>query len=262
MVGYLRRKAGGLLFYGAVVASCIFLPGAPCVGEGAGKGTHRPQAAHQVYSDEEIARFVEHDLSGSNLRKLEVRVVSGLVTLRGEALSLGARREAVERARRTHDVREVSDELMVAPLVEDPDLTKAISEKLERYVHYTIYDDVQVAVHNGQVTLTGRVTGSHKVTEIENVLANVDGVREMDNRLKVLPSSSSDEHLRVAVAVSLYRLFPEYATRPAPRIHVVVENGHVTLIGRVRDLTEKLNAETEAREIPGVLSVENRLTTE
>lgn len=256
MIGRFVRRMG-----------CLWICGAAVVLPGASEGSQAvvrqdDEAVHQVYSDDDVAGFVDHVLRGLGLRGLEVRVVSGIVTLRGAAPSLGTKREAVKRARRAHDVREVVDEMTVYISTPDAELARAISEKLERFVHYTIYDDVEALVRNGHVTLTGVVTGSYQVTEIESTVASIDGVHEIDNQLRVLPDSATDEQMRIAIAVSLYRLFPDYATDPGRRIHVIVETGHVTLIGTVHDRVEKHMAETEAREVAGVISVENRLATE
>ena len=53
-------------------------------------------------------------------------------------------------------------------------------------------------------------------------------------------------------------MFSNYAIQVNPPIHVVVENGHVTLTG-VNSEVERRQAETVARTTFGVFSVENQL---
>lgn len=215
-------------------------------------------ADHEIYSDEEIARMVQHDLEGLDLRDLSVDVVAGEVTLRGEAPSLGAAQKAVERASKIYDVQSVDDEITILP-TSDAEIRAGLDDKLNRYVHYTIYDHVVTSVHDGSVELSGEVTMPYKVKEIESTLADVAGVRKIDNHIRVLTDSGADESLRIAVAVGIYRLLPQYAIRPAPPIHVVVENGRITLFGTVASKAEDRMVELQARQTPGALSVEDRL---
>ncbi|HEX7484654.1 MAG TPA: BON domain-containing protein [Vicinamibacterales bacterium] len=145
--------------------------------------------------------------------------------------------------------------------VDDQMIANEVSRRVRQYVFYTIYDDVQGSVHDGVVTLTGKVTMPHKASDIGDLVARVPGVREVDNKISTLPVSTFDDELRVAIASQIYRdpLFWNYAIQVNPPIHVVVENGHVTLTGVVNSEVERRKAETVARTTFGVFSVDNRL---
>jgi osmotically-inducible protein OsmY len=209
-------------------------------------------------TDNAIARRVQHDLEGLGLGEVHVEVIAGEVTLRGMAPSLGAKRRSVERVYKVPDVQVVDDEMTVDS-TSDAAIRADLENKLGRYVHYTIYDHVTSSVHHGRVELQGEVTMPYKVNEIESTLADVTGVQSIDNHIRVLPESSSDETLRIAVAVAVYRDLPEYAMRPVPPIHVVVENGRVTLYGTVADEAEERIVARQARETPGARGVELEL---
>lgn len=146
----------------------------------------------------------------------------------------------------------------------DRALAEQIAKNVRRYVFYTIYDDVDIAVKNGVVTLTGRVTMPYKAEEIENLAARVDGVRSVNNQVLTLPVGSFDDQLRASIASRIYRdpLFWNYAIQVHPPIHIIVEHGRVTLTGVVSSVVEKMKAETIARGTFGVLGVENRLRIE
>ena len=145
--------------------------------------------------------------------------------------------------------------------VDDHMIASEVSRRVRQYVFYTIYDDVEGSVHDGVVTLTGKVTMPHKASDIGDLVARVPGVREVDNKISTLPVSTFDDELRVAIASQIYRdpLFWNYAIQVNPPIHVVVENGHVTLTGVVNSEVERRKAETVARTTFGVFSVDNRL---
>lgn len=88
----------------------------------------------------------------------------------------------------------------------------------------------------------------HKALDIGDLVARVPGVRAVDNKISTLPVSRFDDELRVAIASRIYRdpLFWVYAIHVNPPIHVVVENGHVTLTG-VFSVDNRLRLDSEMR---------------
>ncbi|MBI2835346.1 MAG: BON domain-containing protein [Acidobacteria bacterium] len=138
-----------------------------------------------------------------------------------------------------------------------------IADQVNRYVHFTIFDDVSASVEDGIVTLTGKVTMPYKKTEIEKRVAKVDGVREVHNRIEVLPVSSFDDELRLRIARNIYNnpSFWQYAAMANPPIHIIVERGRVTLTGVVNSDVEKMMARSLAGTF-GAFSVKNELRTE
>jgi hyperosmotically inducible protein len=145
--------------------------------------------------------------------------------------------------------------------VDDEMIANEVAKQVQQYVFYTVYDDVEGSVHDGVVTLTGKVTMPYKASDIGDLVARVPGVREVDNRIETLPVSTFDDQLRLAVAGQIYRdpMFWNYAIQANPPVHVVVENGHVTLTGVVNSEVERRKAETIARTTFGAFSVDNRL---
>src|SRR5262249_12743555 len=151
----------------------------------------------------------------------------------------------IEHARKTSDVRSVISELSVMKAENDEALAKQVANALRRYVFYTVYDDVNGRVRDGVVTLTGEVTAPYKASDLADLVAKVHGVREIENEIKTLPVSISDDQLRVRIARAIYRdsLFWNYAIQVNPPIHVVVEHGHVKLTGVVNSEVERRKAE-------------------
>jgi osmotically-inducible protein OsmY len=143
----------------------------------------------------------------------------------------------------------------------DRSLASAISDQVRNYVYYTIFDDVQGTVRDGVVTLTGKVTDPYKATQIANRVKRVDGVREVDNKIQSLPVSIFDDELRAEISARIYRdpMFWNYAIQVNPPIHIIVENGHVTLTGVVNSEVERRVAEVSARGAGYAFSVKNSL---
>ena len=109
------------------------------------------------------------------------------------------------------------------------------------YPRYTIWDDVSFRVTAGQVELIGAVSQPYKKNDIEHLVRKVPGVTSVSDEIKVLPLSDQDDRLRQQVARAIYRdpVFTRYAIEPHPPIHIIVDNGHVTLTGLVSTETEK-----------------------
>jgi len=162
------------------------------------------------------------------------------------------------------EVKSVVPDRAVMRSESDEMLANEIAKRVRQYVFYTIYDDIEASVHDGVVTLTGKVTMPYKASEIGDLVSRVPGVREVDNRISTLPVSTFDDQLRATIASQIYRdpLFWNYAIQVNPPIHIVVENGHVTLTGVVNSEVERRKAEMVARTTFGVFSVDNQLRLE
>jgi osmotically-inducible protein OsmY len=118
-------------------------------------------------------------------------------------------------------------------------------------------------VKDGVVTLTGKVTMPYKRDEIEKRVVKIDGVREVRDRIDVLPVSRFDDALRYRIARSIYGNpnFWNYAIMANPPIHIVVEHGRVTLTGVVMNDMERTIARSLVDQF-GVMSVSNQLKTD
>jgi hyperosmotically inducible protein len=145
----------------------------------------------------------------------------------------------------------------------DFQVAKDIAKTVQRYSHFTIFDDVSANVKDGLVTLTGKVTMPYKRDDIEKRIAKVDGVRSVSDQIDVLPVSQFDDELRYRIARSIYNNsnFWNYAIMPNPPIHIVVEHGRVTLTGVVQSEVDRALARSLATQF-GALSVTNSLKTD
>ncbi len=138
-----------------------------------------------------------------------------------------------------------------------------VYKQVQRYVYFTIFDDVSASIDHGIVTLSGRVTMPFKKDEIEKRVARVNGVTRIVNEIDVLPVSLFDEGLRYGIARAIYGnpSFWHYAAMPNPPIHIIVEHGRVTLTGVVQDNVERMLARSIATGF-NAFSVANELRTE
>lgn len=139
-----------------------------------------------------------------------------------------------------------------------------ISKTVTQYAHFTVFDNVDINVKNGAVTLTGQVTMPFKRDDIEKRVSRIDGVKHVDDKITVLPVSQFDDQLRYRIARAIYSNpnFWNYAIGPNPPIHIVVDHSHVTLEGVVMNDMDRIIARTIASNQFGVMSVKNNLKTD
>ena len=147
-----------------------------------------------------------------------------------------------------------------SPQAGDDAIATAVAASIRGYVHFSIFDDVNIAVNGRAVTLTGRVTMPFKRDDIGARVSKIDGVHSVVNEIGVLPVSPIDQNLRVKIARAIYShpSFWQYASMANPPIHIVVERGRVTLTGRVNSDVERMLAYSLAQ-VDGTLGVTNQL---
>ena len=124
----------------------------------------------------------------------------------------------------------------------DVSVERQILHEIRMYPNYSIWDDVSFRVSDtGQVELSGAVNQPFKKSDIERIVQRVPGVTSVTDQIKVLPLSSFDDRLRLQVARAVYRdpVLNRYALQAVGPIHIIVENGHVTLSGVVSTEMEK-----------------------
>ncbi len=145
----------------------------------------------------------------------------------------------------------------------DAAIFKDVAAQVNGYTRFTVFDDIQASVNQGVVTLYGKVTMPYKRADIEKRVLKVAGVRQVVDKMTVLPVSQFDDELRYHIARAIYGnpSFWHYASMANPPIHIVVENGHVTLTGVVGNEVDKMLARSLATGF-NALSVKSELRTD
>jgi osmotically-inducible protein OsmY len=146
---------------------------------------------------------------------------------------------------------------------EDLQIFRELSQQVLRYPYFTIFDSINAEVDGGIVTLTGKVTMPFKRDDIARRVGKVDGVREVRNQLTVLPVSQFDDELRLRISRAIYgnSNFWTYGAMANPPIHIIVENGRVTLEGVVNSNVDRMIARSIASSF-NAFSVTNNLKTD
>jgi hyperosmotically inducible protein len=141
------------------------------------------------------------------------------------------------------------------------DLADQVRHELVMLPFYSVFDDLNYTVDNGVVTLSGAVTRPVLKDDAERSVKHLQGVTQVINNIRVLPLSTFDSRIRLAEYRSIFGFagLYRYGLGTIPSIHIIVDNGHVTLIGVVDNEADKNLANIRANTVPGVFSVTNNL---
>lgn len=157
------------------------------------------------------------------------------------------------------------DDVFTAGPADQPQLAKQVRHALLMLPYYSIFDDLSFKIDNGVVTLEGACPPEPPYdikSDAENAVKNLAGVTRVVNNIKVLPLSPMDWDIRRAEARAIYgdaNIGTRYGFQALPSIHIIVENGHVTLDGVVDNQFDDTLIRTRASTVPNVFSVTDNL---
>lgn len=181
----------------------------------------------------------------------------GTVTLTGYIDTYAGKLGAERAAKRVHGVRAVANDIEVRLKLArtDADIARDAAHALE--LRSSLPESVQAAVHNGHVTLTGKVDWMFQKRDAEKAVRHIRGVREVLNHITVAPHAVElDVRRRIVQALHWN------ADVDARHIMVTVSGGTATLTGSVGTWLQRDAVERAAADAPGVTEVHNRLVIE
>jgi len=163
------------------------------------------------------------------------------------------------------DRKQHSDVFTAGP-ADEAQLAKQIRHELLMLPYYSIFSDLYFELDGSVVTLRGACPPDppwNIKSDAENVVKKVPGVTKVINEIRELPLSPMDWQIRRAVARAIYgdpNIGTRYGYQALPPIHIIVDNGHVTLDGVVDNEFDATLIRTRANEVPNVFSVTDDLT--
>jgi osmotically-inducible protein OsmY len=167
-------------------------------------------------------------------------------------------------------------------------VVKEVQKKLGGMTNYSVFDWITFGLQGKTVVLKGYASRPIVKEEAERSLKNIPGVASVVNQIETLPLSPNDDRVRAAVYNRIYTQpsLSKYnagagnlrrATGPGPNlaamaggitqsppigyhaIHIIVNNGQVTLYGVVLNQSDAAIAGMQANTAPGAFSVDNDL---
>ena len=195
-----------------------------------------------------------------------VLVKNGTVTLNGYVSSYVEKLEAVQAVKRIAGVKAIADDIEIQLPASyhrtDSDIAAAATNQLN-WATLIPPGTIQVTVREGTITLEGEVESWFQKNVAANVVRHLLGVTGVSNRLSLAqPIRKVVEPTvkPVEVEKAIKSAFKRSAVVDANKISVETSGSNVELIGNVRNLAEREEAERAAWAAPGVFSVDNQLT--
>jgi osmotically-inducible protein OsmY len=222
-----------------------------------------PQAGQGRY-DQQIQQEATKVLQSKDKWKgITPSTEDAIVTLEGNAKLLIDKLDAGKKINKIDHVQGVRNHVEVEGNVPDQQLQSELADKLryDRVGMGNTFNAFGLRVENGVVTLQGDVRDYPARDSALAIVETTPGVKDVIDNVNVLPASPMDDDIRIRVARAIYGnpSLSRYGTDPQRPIRIVVDNGHVTLYGVVDSQADKTLAEMQARSVPNVFSVDDKL---
>ena len=215
--------------------------------------------------DNQLQNAVTQKLaSKSQFSNVKASVEDGMVTLTGTVDLYQRKLDAAKLARKIHNAQGVRNLITVeGPNVPDAQLEDKLAKKLTyvREGYDSTFDYFAIGVKDGVVTIEGQDrTGVGRDEAIADI-ANMPGVKDVIDNVSIAPTSTFDDAIRLRALRAIYGdpVLSKYAMDPARPIRIIVDNGHVTLYGKVNNTMDKNIAGIRAGSVFGAFSVKNKL---
>lgn len=224
--------------------------------------------AKQHITHAEVVAEIQDHLYHADVYKhgsVTVQFQDGVATLTGSVDSVGVKDDAGRAASKVEDVQNVVNNITVNPGDTGPEgIVRAARKDILTYPFYTIFDNIVLETNGNDLVVRGQVTQPYKKSDIGNFLAHIKGVTSLTNDLQVLPVSQYDDQIRLAIARAIYDdpTFINYGNQAHPPIHIIVDNGHVTLVGVVNSEVDRATAMRDARFAATYFSLKDDLRVE
>ena len=135
-----------------------------------------------------------------------------------------------------------------------------VYHKIRGLTYYNTFDYITWQVNGSTVTLNGKTITLGTKDEAARAVKDIPGVTRVINNIQELPPSSFDDQIRREALRQFEARGPgQYFGWPNPDVHVIVENGRITLEGYVARKADSDTLKILANGIPGVFEVTNNL---
>jgi osmotically-inducible protein OsmY len=193
-----------------------------------------------------------------NAADIGVAVASGIVTLTGHVRTYAEKLKVEQVVKRVRGVRAIAEEIEVRPIHSHTHADDEIAKRALNMLNWDVMvpeDDLQVKVQQGWLTLSGAVDWQYQRTAAEDDVRKLSGVLGVTNLITIKPRAQGDD-LKERIEDALKR----NALIEAHNIKVNVNNGKVTLEGKVHGWHEREVLETAVWAAPGVKAVDDLVT--
>jgi len=211
-------------------------------------------------SDEQLQKEVLEAIKWKPLlhaAEIGVTAKEGIVTLSGTVDNYLKKIEAENAAKHVAGVKAIVEKIEVkfsrSLIRSDQEIAEAVANKLAES-GYLPEELVKVKIENGKVWLSGNVSLYYQRSGAATAIRGIPGIKGIFNLIKI-KNEVQDTIDKYKILDALHR----DSLIDGENIVVVVENGEVTLKGKVRSLFEKEEVERAIHKTPGIGHIDNQL---
>ena len=192
---------------------------------------------------------------------VKVKVEDGIVLVDGTVPSYVERVQIPKLIQQIQGVKGVENNLIIQfpPAItvpKDPEIRSSIRSLLESNAGIDA-SKINVSVNSGAVHLRGTVDSLWKKFRVEDIIADLQGVKSITNELTVVPTEDSlDEKIAEEVLATLRRNI----NVDVENVNIKVKEGNVHASGTVEDWNAYLAVRNAIRCTKGVLNMEDEMT--
>ncbi len=205
---------------------------------------------------------VQSALSAYYMHQLTVTTDSdGTVTIEGVVDALYDKLDIYQIVSAVNGVTRIRDLVLVnAPMVPDAAIAANVARTIKDNSVILEPDRITVNVDQGVVFLEGKVSYPKEKLMATTIASWQDGVKGVENRIEVLPpqEARSDENLKAVLDEIVKNHFPLVSNK----ITVKVQDGNVTVDGKVQTLWDKAHLQEDFMQVAGVKSVVENLVVQ
>ncbi|ASV99071.1 BON domain-containing protein [Paraburkholderia aromaticivorans] len=211
-------------------------------------------------SDSQLKQEVEDELMGSpavDANGIGVAVVDGVVTISGHvpdyATKVAAEKCAMRIAGVVAVVVNIDVKLRESERRTDEDIALSVRAALD-WIAGLEEHAIKIKVEKGWVTLSGEVDDGYRSHIAEKNVVHMRGVTGVTNNIRIRGSASP-----IDIEYSIRKAIQRHTDRELKHVGVEVDDGKVTLSGRLSSTIERSIVTGAARSTPGVRAVVDRL---
>jgi osmotically-inducible protein OsmY len=212
-------------------------------------------------SDSQLRQEVEDELANNpavDANRIGVAVADGIVTLSGQvpnyAQKVAAEKCTLAVAGAVAVVMHIEVALHGTDRRSDEDIALSARATLD-WIAGLDENTIKVKVEKGWVTLSGEVGDGYRSHVAEKSISHMRGVTGVTNVIRITGNASP-----VDIERNIRKAIQRHTERELKHLGVEVDNGEVTLSGRVSSSAEKSVVWGAARSTPGVKAIVDQLS--
>jgi hyperosmotically inducible protein len=146
------------------------------------------------------------------------------------------------------------------PISSDQAIEQQVYKRILQLPRYGVFDFINFKVEDGTVILDGKTISLGTRSAAASTVKRIPGVVNVVNNIDELPLSSFDNQIRRQTLQSFAsKGMSRYFHPVRPDVHIIVENGRVTLEGFVSNRGDYNAMNILAHGVFGVFNVQNNL---